>query len=214
MAWTKKKEWGFCFALSCVHLIPDLSKGITSDLLKLSKVTWKGWLQTIPDQRLSLSYLSVCNTSVQRLCFLISYEGFTELSNYTCQVLFKKVMFSTTLFFIPSKKKPNLGCLNDSVARNCGKRKNESDWTGIEVSRRKRWIPVLSVESCHNSPQQLFWEQLGVAGNMSHTPPLLCAGPGRNPTLLCHISISLWWKTPSGERERSTEEPGHRGKIL
>ena len=150
---------------------------------------------------MSLSYLSVRSTSVQRLRFLISCEGFTELSNYTCQVLFKKVMFSTSFFFKPSKKKPQSRLLE---WQRCKKLWKKEKWEWLNWNRSvaaKRWIPVLSVESCHNSPQQLFWEQLGVAGNMSHTPPLLCAGPGRNPTLLCHISISLWWKTPSRERE-------------
>lgn len=54
---------------------------------------------------------------------------FAELSNYTCQVLFKKkkktgkkrkVMFSATFSAHP---KPNLGCLNDSIAKTVEKGK-------------------------------------------------------------------------------------------
>lgn len=56
------------------------------------------------DQRVSFSNLSVGSLNIQQLCFLILY-GFTELSNYTCQVLLKKkkkVMLSN--FFNPPKR--------------------------------------------------------------------------------------------------------------
>lgn len=58
------------------------------------------------------------------------------------------------------------------------------NWNRSVVERR--WISVLSVESCHNSPQQLFWEQLGVAGNMSHTPLLLLYRPRQES----HLTVS------------------------
>lgn len=100
-----------------------------------------------------------------RVCFLILYEAFTELSNYTCQRYSKCNAFHH-IFSRPNTQSmlPEWQC--------CKKMQKKEKWEWLNWNRcvvEGRWIPVLSVESCHNSPQQLFWEQLGVARNVSHT---------------------------------------------
>lgn len=96
----------------------------------------------------------------------------------------KKVTLSNFFTPTPTKKKTQSRLLEwQQCKKKCGKKEKKWEWLNWNRSVMEgRWISVLSVESCHNSPQQLFWEQLGVAGNMSHTPPLLCTGLGRNPT--------------------------------
>lgn len=101
--------------------------------------------------------------------FFILYEGFTELSNYTCQVLFQKRSNAFQHFFnLPPPHPKNQSMLLEwqqwkkkirkKKKKNCGKRKNESDWTGIEVSWREdgflcsQWKAVITLlSSCSGS---------------------------------------------------------------
>lgn len=59
----------------------------------------------------------------------------------------------------------------------------------MEVAVVGRFL-VLSVESCHDSPHHLLWEQLGVAVKCV-TPPSLCLGHSKESVQVCYTAVAL-----------------------
>lgn len=145
MKWNRNKETReLCF---CLHLIPDPSLALS--------LTW--WSCQKSHERI------VGDDGRSKCVFLISVskwsctvvDDFTELGNYTCQVLYKNVMFYTPFFTPPPQTQSRLEWQH---SKKCGKRKNESDWTGIEVSWKEdgflcsQWKAVITVlSSCSGS---------------------------------------------------------------